>query len=118
MKRLSKHRRAVASVTRAIKLGKLKRPSICSQCGGSEKIQAHHADYRKHLDVEWLCRGCHYERHHKSRPSGEARTELITARVPHASKVWLKKIAREQGISMSALLEAILIMRLRHDPIV
>lgn len=52
-----KARRAVAA---AIKRGALVRPAICSKCGGKETfIEAHHNDYSKPLDVEWLCRKCH-----------------------------------------------------------
>lgn len=45
-----------------IKAGKLKRPDHCSGCGCSNKehrIEAHHCDYTKPLDVIWLCTPCH-----------------------------------------------------------
>ncbi len=32
---------------------------ICSDCGET-KVEAHHEDYSKPLDVEWLCK-----KHHK-----------------------------------------------------
>ena len=34
----------------------------CEECG-AEKSQMHHEDYSKPLEVNWLCRGCHLERH-------------------------------------------------------
>lgn len=43
----------------AIKSGKLTRPSICERCGNNCKPDAHHSDYSKPLEVEWLCRRCH-----------------------------------------------------------
>lgn len=43
----------------AIKNGFLKRDSTCLLCGSEEKIEAHHRDYDKPLDVVWLCRICH-----------------------------------------------------------
>lgn len=44
--------------TQAVKSGKLvKKPCWC----GSEKVQAHHTDYRRPLLVQWLCRKHHME---------------------------------------------------------
>lgn len=62
-KRVLSAARAASAVTQAIRKGQLVRPSVCSRCGGSNRIEAHHADYSKPLDVEWLCRRCH-NRHH------------------------------------------------------
>lgn len=53
--------RAHDRVRRAIEKGVLVRLP-CSSCG-SDKSQAHHADYSKPLDVTWLCRRCHDQRH-------------------------------------------------------
>ena len=47
----------------AVKNGTLTRPETCERCGKPEKPQAHHDDYSKWLDVMWLCRFCHRERH-------------------------------------------------------
>lgn len=35
----------------------------CTECGDLE-TQAHHNDYFKPLDVEWLCRKCHMGKYH------------------------------------------------------
>lgn len=35
----------------------------CEVCG-AEKVQAHHEDYSKPLDVRWLCFRCHREHAH------------------------------------------------------
>lgn len=51
----------------AITNGKLKRPETCSKCPSNKEIQAHHPDYRKPLDVIWLCRICHMEHHRLER---------------------------------------------------
>lgn len=34
----------------------------CYDCG-AVKVEAHHPDYSKPLEVEWLCRRHHVERH-------------------------------------------------------
>lgn len=46
-------------------------PKPCERCGADE-AQAHHHDYSKPLDVEWLCRPCHTETHVAER-AGAAR---------------------------------------------
>lgn len=53
--------------TYAIKTGKIQRPEACMRCGivpprtrdGRSGLHAHHEDYSKPLDVEFLCHGCH-----------------------------------------------------------
>ena len=53
----------------AVKLGKVNLPKYCSKCGRNPgKLYAHHADYAKPLDVEWLCPTCHNNLHHPGCP--------------------------------------------------
>lgn len=56
--------RAKAKVRNAIKYGRLVRPSKCEAklacCMGDGKIEAHHSDYARPLDVIWVCKSCHY----------------------------------------------------------
>lgn len=47
----------------AIRYGKIIKPNVCSRCGKGGDLDAHHADYSKPLEVEWLCRSCHVEEH-------------------------------------------------------
>lgn len=54
-------------VQAALKKGAMLRPMICSQCRQECKPEAHHEDYTIPLDVIWLCRGCHMERHAKAK---------------------------------------------------
>ena len=56
-KKLSANARAGA----AIRSGKIARQP-CARCG-SDRAVAHHDDYSKPLDVTWLCRTHHAERH-------------------------------------------------------
>jgi hypothetical protein len=52
---------ARAAVARAIRSGKLIR-DVCEVCG-CEKVDAHHDDYSKPLQVRWLCRVHHLMEH-------------------------------------------------------
>lgn len=48
--------------------GKLKNPNQCQMCGTKEqKIQAHHFDYSKPLEVTWVCLECHKGIHKKKK---------------------------------------------------
>ena len=60
-------KRANTILARAIKAGKVRRPTICEHCGNDGRIEGHHADYAKPLDVEWLCTVCHGETRTKPR---------------------------------------------------
>jgi len=55
-------RAAHVAVGNAIRDGRLeKRP--CAFCGDSGRVEAHHHDYSKPLDVTWLCSPCHRRFH-------------------------------------------------------
>lgn len=43
----------------AVKSGKVRKPTNCSQCGKMRRLTAHHDDYSKPLVVRWLCYECH-----------------------------------------------------------
>jgi ribosomal protein S27AE len=51
-------------VRRALLAGRLKRRP-CEVCGET-RVDAHHDDYTKPLDVRWLCRRHHFEHHSKT----------------------------------------------------
>lgn len=52
------------AVSNALRDGRLTRKP-CANCGATKPIQAHHHDYTKPLEVEWLCRPCHLNEHGK-----------------------------------------------------
>ena len=54
--------RAHGSVWRALKSGKITR-GPCEVCGTEVRVQAHHDDYSRELDVRWLCFVHHREVH-------------------------------------------------------
>lgn len=56
--------KARSSVSNAIQSGRLiKQPCHC----GESEVEAHHEDYSKPLDVQWLCVKHHKELHRKER---------------------------------------------------
>lgn len=54
-------------LNRAVARGEMERPEACSSCGAGGRIHGHHEDYKKPLEVVWLCRKCHCELHSKPR---------------------------------------------------
>ena len=46
-----------------VSTGRIDKPDVCSVCGAGGRIDGHHHDYSKPLDVQWLCRGCHVQLH-------------------------------------------------------
>lgn len=52
-------------VINAIRRGKMIRGDKCEICGKQGKMEAHHGDYKKPLEVKWLCTICHRHKHNK-----------------------------------------------------
>lgn len=56
------HKNAYMAVDAALRCGVLIKPEVCYGCGCSNtehRIEAHHHDYAKPLEVIWLCTPCH-----------------------------------------------------------
>ena len=69
-----KHKARTLVASKAIAAGDLNRPEHCTHCHSKGNIQAHHHDYSKPLDVEWLCTRCHGEEHcEQPRPVGRTK---------------------------------------------
>lgn len=66
----SKKLKARALLNSAIRHRKICRPMACEKCGTVGMVYAHHEDYDKPFDVEWLCADCHGERHRKPAQRG------------------------------------------------
>jgi ribosomal protein S27AE len=58
----TKHKARVA-VRNAIRDGRLEKAEYCTKCGSSERLEAHHLDYSKPLEVQWYCSTCHGKEH-------------------------------------------------------
>ena len=63
-------RAARSKLARALETGEVKKGK-CKVCG-AKNVEAHHKDYRKPLDVVWLCRKCHDRKHGKEVPEDAA----------------------------------------------
>lgn len=59
----AERQRAHSLVNMRIKRGKMERPKACTECGRQGRVDAHHQDYAKPGEVEFLCRSCHMKRH-------------------------------------------------------
>lgn len=54
-------------VNSALRNGKISKPPNCLNCGIDCNPHGHHDDYRKPLDVRWLCVKCHTDFHNTVR---------------------------------------------------
>lgn len=62
-KTTKEQRRAYKIVEIAIQKGELVRPTVCPRCLSERFCEAHHHDYAKPMEIEWLCRSCHCREH-------------------------------------------------------
>lgn len=65
--------RAHGIVQKAVERGALANPGRCVWCGGGERVEGHHENYRDPLTVFWLCRECHRRHHAEMRNPGDKR---------------------------------------------
>lgn len=67
--RTPEQKRVHSAVQAAVKRGSIVKPAGCMRCGVETRLDAHHTDYSKPLDVLWLCRGCHKAEHVREKPN-------------------------------------------------
>lgn len=57
-------RKAQNMVQNRVADGRMVKPSFCSICNcESKRIEGHHADYSKPLEIIWVCSQCHHDIH-------------------------------------------------------
>lgn len=53
----------------AVRSGRMVKPERCEECerrAHPTRLQGHHADYSRPLDVRWLCSQCHHDTHSRA----------------------------------------------------
>ncbi len=75
--------RAQNKLNYAVRMGRIIRQS-CEGCDSTDKVNAHHHDYSKPYDVEWLCQDCHKSHHHSGKNLTEEHKRTKFVRAKHA----------------------------------
>jgi len=52
-------------VNMAVSEGEIIKPDICSECGRTAYLHAHHYNYENYMNFIWLCASCHKNEHNK-----------------------------------------------------
>jgi len=73
-KRNRDKRNANQKLSRAILAGVILRASVCDLCSAGGRIEGHHPDYSKPLEVLWLCGACHRKIHKIARDNARKAT--------------------------------------------
>jgi len=55
-------------ISNAVKYGLIRRECKCSECESEYKVEAHHDDYSKPMEIRWLCELCHKQWHRENKP--------------------------------------------------
>jgi len=62
-KRYPEKYKARKVLNHVIEKGRISKPKTCSVCGKTGRVEGHHEDYSKPLEVIWLCSQCHIDIH-------------------------------------------------------
>lgn len=99
-------------VEAAIKAGVLAKPEACSSCGKKDcRIEAHHEDHTKPLEVTWLCVSCHRKRDYEMRreqgilekPKSSRKLTDDQVREIRECDLSYSQMAKKYGISVNVL---------------
>jgi len=64
---------ATSRLNTAVGLKKITKPESCEICNSKDRVEGHHHDYSKPLDVWWLCDHCHKHIHRMIRSAERKR---------------------------------------------
>ena len=86
----------------------------CERCGTTSGVDAHHEDYTKPLDVRWLCKAHHRERHVElGTPIGRPRdprlapkSESVGLRVHSEESTEWERAANYEGVKLQTWIRA------------
>lgn len=85
--------RALSAVNNALRAGRIVK-SPCIECGSTDRLRCHHADYSKKLDVTWHCLRCHQARVNAERaaaPKVARQCDVVDCNSPHFCKGYCRK---------------------------
>lgn len=68
--------KARSAVFIALQAGRMQKQP-CAKCGATEKVEAHHEDYSKPLEVVWYCKEHHRQRHNEIECRDALPTECV-----------------------------------------
>lgn len=83
--------------------------AACQECGATTKLQRHHPDYARPLDVEILCATCHSARHTEENRATRLKEESV---VDFMDASELKQRRKALGLSVPELAEKLGVTRI------
>ncbi len=82
-KRYKERMHVYYQVRKAVRKGVIMKSEACERCSKTGiRLDAHHADHTKPLEVEWICRSCHALETAKTRKPAKKRRNIFPIGIP------------------------------------